>query len=30
MTQWAKQAEARVSDELTRQDPTLRSRKKSA
>ena len=28
MTQWAKQAEARVSDELTRQDPTLRSRKK--
>ena len=28
MGQWAKQAEARVSDELTRQDPTLRSRKK--
>ena len=28
MTQWAQQAEARVSDELTRQDPTLRSRKK--
>ena len=28
ITQWAKQAEARVSDELTRQDPTLRSRKK--
>jgi hypothetical protein len=28
MTQWAKQAEARVSDELTRQDPTLRSRKR--
>ncbi|MCX6917601.1 MAG: hypothetical protein NT167_31970, partial [Verrucomicrobia bacterium] len=28
MIQWAQQAEARVSDELTRQDPTLRSRKK--
>ena len=28
ITQWAKQAEARVSYELTRQDPTLRSRKK--
>ena len=28
MTQWAKQAEGRVSDEVTRQDPTLRSRKK--
>jgi hypothetical protein len=28
LTQWAKQAEGRVGDELTRQDPTLRSRKK--
>ena len=28
MTQWAKQAEARVSEEVRRQDPTLRSRKK--
>jgi hypothetical protein len=28
MTQWAKQAEARVSEELRGQDPTLRSRKK--
>ena len=28
MNQWAKLAEARVSEELRRQDPTLRSRKK--
>ena len=28
MNQWATQAEARVSDELKAQDPTVRSRKK--
>src|ERR1039458_2761463 len=30
LCQWATQAEARVSDELKGQDPTLRSRKKNA
>jgi hypothetical protein len=28
LCQWARQAEARVSDELKGQDPTIRSRKK--
>jgi hypothetical protein len=28
LCQWARQAEARVSDELRAQDPTIRSRKK--